>query len=529
MWLHPEIRALHQIPAYWKDRTPDKVAVRAGHADVTYAELEARVAGLAAALTGRAGADVRRPVGFLGKNVPEVWEVWFGAGRAGLPFVPLNWRSPVAELADVVRDAAPGVVFVDADHADTMQAVAAIVEDDIEVVPFTSVADSGPGLAPWASSRAGGEVTPARGHDVALLAYTSGTTGSPKGAMVLNEAFSLSILSDELEPTISWSPDDVLLMVMPNFHLAGTWVSLPALYHGATVAMVPAFEPAAVLAAVERWRPTVACLVPTAIQFLVGSDAASSTDFSSLRTLIYAGSPMPTSVIDRALEVLGCELRQFYGTTETYIISILRPDDHATTDEQRLPVKASAGKPVPLVEIKVVDLDGAEVGVGVTGQVLVRSPMVMAGYLGKPSETANVMNDGWYATGDLGYLDEGGYLFLVDRLKDMVVTGGENVYSVEVERALQRSDKVAMVAVVGSPDEKWGEVVTAYVVPSPSATEADPAELAEELKEHTRSLIAAYKVPKVIHVVDGLPMTSSGKVRKVELRQQAVREGMTSQ
>ena len=520
MWLHPEIRALHQIPHYWATRSADKIAIRAGDISLTYGQLEEQVALLACALAALGEPGSQRPVGFVGKNMPEVWTAWFGAGRCGRPFVPFNWRSPAPELAEVVQDAAPEVIFAEREHADTVAQAVATTGAPIHVVVFDSLASGGSGLSGWVSERPAATPSPATGQDVALLAYTSGTTGRPKGAQVLNEAFSLSVLSDELEPTITWSTDDVMLMVMPNFHLAGTWVSVPALYYGATVAIVPAFEPAAVLAAIETYRPTVACLVPTAIQFLVHSEAAQTTDFSSLHTLVYAGSPMPATTIDKALEVLDCDLRQFYGTTETYIISILRPDDHRVTDPEAVGIKASCGKPVPLVETRVVSPDGADVATGEVGEVLVRSPYTMAGYLGKPQETADAIRDSWYWTGDLGYRDAGGFLYLVDRAKDMVVTGGENVYSVEVERALQRHPKVAMVAVVGTADDRWGEAVTAYVVPSAEAQGDDGDALADELAAHAHELIAGYKVPKIIRVVESLPMTSSGKIRKVDLRKQ---------
>jgi acyl-CoA synthetase (AMP-forming)/AMP-acid ligase II len=243
-------------------------------------------------------------------------------------------------------------------------------------------------------------------------------------------------------------------------------------------------------------------------------------DFSSLRTLIYAGSPMPTATIDKALELLGCELRQFYGTTESYILTILRPDDHISHQDD---IKASCGKPIPLVYLRVVDSDGTDVRDGDIGQVIVRSPMIMSGYYRKPQETADVFRDDWYWTGDLGYRSESGHYYLVDRAKDMIVSGGENVYSVEVERALQRHPAVALAAVVGMPDERWGEAVIAFVVPNAGdrLAESFSTTLADDLKAHARQLIAAYKVPKVIHIVESLPMTPSGKVRKVELRKLA--------
>lgn len=318
-----------------------------------------------------------------------------------------------------------------------------------------------------------------------------------------HDGFDLSILSDELEPTIRTGSENIHLMAMPNFHLAGTWVSLPTLYHGGTVAMIPFFEPTAVLEALARHRPTTLCLVPTAIQWLVEEVRRTGADVTSLRTLIYAGSAISPSVIEGALDALRCELRQFYGTTETYIISILRPADH---DSSRPDLVASAGAPVPLVSVRIVDPVGDECPTGEVGEVLVRSPYVMAGYLGQPDASASAFTDGWYRTGDLGFHSTAGHLTLVDRAKDMVVSAGENVYSVEVERALGSHPDVAMAAVIGVPDERWGEAVTAFVVPA-QGCDVDP----DALRAHCRERIAGYKVPKNIHIRAELPLTPSGR------------------
>ncbi|MGH8997225.1 MAG: AMP-binding protein, partial [Acidimicrobiales bacterium] len=486
-------------------------ALRTEALEISYKELEQRTNQVGHALANR-GAQ-KGNVCFIGKNVPEFWIAWLGTGKAGAAFVPLNWRCAAPELAELIDDAAPSVILTQREYAGMVEKALAESTATPEVIVFDSRAEGGAGLTEWCGQEPTADPgVPVTGEDIALIAYTSGTTGRPKGVMIRHEAFDLFHLSDDLEPTINWSADDVNLMVMPNFHLAGSWVSLPALYHGGTVATLPAFEPNGVLDAIERCRPTTLCLVPTAIQALLAAARTTSADLSSLRTLIYAGSPIPASTIEQAITTLGCELRQFYGATETYIITILRPDDHHPGD---IDVRASCGAPVPLVAVRIVDPTGADLPDGEVGQVLVRSPMVMAGYFHQPEETARVLRDGWYWTGDLGYRTPSGHHFLVDRAKDMVVTGGENVYSVEVERALQKHPSVAMVAVVGIPDERWGEAVTAYVVPQAGASDTG---LADDLGRHCRELIAAYKVPKDIHIVESLPMTPMGKVRKVDLR-----------
>ncbi|MFB9072719.1 class I adenylate-forming enzyme family protein [Citricoccus parietis] len=494
------------------------MALLQGELTLTYGELHELSSQAGQALNG--ALDPATPVGYLGRNCLELWVLWFGAGKSGRPFVPLNWRLAPRELAALLEDSGVGLVVVEVEFADQVQLALDLMEHPVSMLPLAPEATGGTGLRDWqAGYPTEDPAAEVFGHDAALIAYTSGTTGRPKGALTTHESFSFSFLSDELEPTISWDRDYVALMVMPNFHLAGTWVSLPALYQGASLAVVPAFEPAAVLDAVDRYQPTFMCLVPTAIQFLLDHERARRTDFSRLKTVVYAGSSINASTIRKALDILDCDLRQFLGTTETYIISILRPEDH---DLDRPELLASCGKPIPLVEVQITDPDGNEVPDGQVGELRVHTPMLMAGYLNKPEETANAVENHWYRTGDVGYRNPEGYLFLVDRAKDMVVTGGENVYSIEVERAVASFPGVSQVAVVGTPDNRWGEVVTAYIVVDPGA-QLD----AGALQEHCRSLIAAYKVPRIVNVVDDLPLTPSGKIRKADIRVQAAEAATT--
>jgi acyl-CoA synthetase (AMP-forming)/AMP-acid ligase II len=346
----------------------------------------------------------------------------------------------------------------------------------------------------------------------ALLGYTSGTTAAPKGVPISHGALMNWFRAAATEPSVSWNSDDVGLMVMPNFHLAGTLVSLPALYHGASLAILSAFDPAAFVDAIAAHRPTVTCVVPTAMQMLLDHKSDQPADFSSLRRILYAGSPIGQYTLQQVLDVFGCDFVQFYGTTETFIITLLRPEQHRLDNPDLL---RSCGQPMPGVELRIVDPNGRDVGSGVNGEVLVRSPWMFSGYWNKPDATATAIIDGWYRTGDAGIRDQNGNLFLVDRLKDMIVSGGENIYSAEVERALAAHPSVQSVAVVGAPDQKWGERVVAFVVLRPD-TSVDVSDLVS----HCRGLIAGYKVPKEIHLIESLPQTASGKVQKGALRQQ---------
>ena len=504
----PEIDSIADMARVWGSLTPDKVALIDAYGAVTYGELDDRSNRIANAIID-GGVRPGSHIGYLGKNSAEFFAIWMGINKAGCALCPLNWRSPALELAGLADDAQLPMIFVGPGFAGLAADVQREVAVSVDLVEEEALSDW---LVDAASADPG---HPVAGDRSALLTYTSGTTGKPKGVQISHDAFANWFRFSASEPAQQWGADDVGLMTMPNFHLAGTWVTLPALYHGATLAILAAFDPDDFVRAVDAYRPTVACLVPTAIQLLLDHPSSELCDFSSLRRLYYAGSPIGVDTLRRAIATFGCDLVQFYGTTETYIITLLRPEQHRLDNPRLL---TSCGQTMPTVELRVVNPNGRDVPTGDAGEVLVRSPWMFSGYWNKPEATAAAIVDGWYHTGDGGTFDEDGNLYLVDRLKDMIVTGGENVYSAEVERALGGHPAVASVAVVGAPDEKWGERVVAFVVPRPevSATAAD-------LVSHCRRQIAGYKVPKEIHFVPELPVTASGKVQKAGLRQQLLK------
>lgn len=498
------IRNVPDIVLAWSNDAPDKAALIDSGRTLTYAQLYERSNRIANTLIAAGNVPGSR-VGYLGKNSAAFFEIWVGANKAGCALAPLNWRSAPPEIADVVLDSNVRVIFTGREFAELANRVGTLADTTVQVVAedeleewLSSVDSTEPGITVSETA-------------TSLLSYTSGTTAAPKGVPITHRALMNWFRSAAAEPSVNWTCDDIGLMVMPNFHLAGTLVSLPALFHGGSLAILEAFEPAAFTAAVARHRPTVTCLVPTALQMLVDHNCEQSTDFSSLRRILYAGSPIGQQTLQRALQLFRCDFVQFYGTTETFIISLLRPEQHRVDNPDLL---KSCGQPMPGVELRIVDTDGHERPAGTAGEVLVRSPWMFDGYWNKPDMTASAIVEGWYHTGDGGIRDEDGNLFLVDRLKDMIVSGGENIYSAEVERALAAHPSVQTVAVVGAPDEKWGERVVAFVVAYPDK----PVEMSE-LLTHCRELVAGYKVPKEIHFRESLPHTASGKVQKAALRQ----------
>jgi acyl-CoA synthetase (AMP-forming)/AMP-acid ligase II len=511
MWRYAEIRYLPDIPRYWAAKSADKVALIEGSARRTYSQLDERSSAIANRLLEMA---VRRgdTIGYVGKNAIEVFEVWFAASKIGCTFAPFNWRLAVAELVGILDDASPPVVFATAEIAATIRLVRERTKATFEIIAFQPSTAPDGGLESWVKGCS--TTDPAveiDGDDIALLSYTSGTTGLPKGVTARHEAFQYSFLCGTLEPALVRYDNDILLMSMPNFHLGGSWVSIAALYHGATISILPAFDSDALIATLRRDRPTIVPLVPTAIQLLVSRPDVTSEDFSSVRSIIYFGSPIGQQLLKSAIDKLQCEFCQCYGTTESYFNTVFRHDDHLTADASRL---ASCGRPLPMVYMKVIDGNGEETPRGTVGELLVYTPMMMSGYRNRPEATSQVLKHGWYRTGDLAKQDNDGFFYIVDRVKDMIISGGENIYSAEVELALLKHSGIVLAAVIGTPDPNWGEKVTALVVLKPGIELSE-----EELQKHCREYLAGYKVPKTVLFETSLPLTPSGKVQKGPLRE----------
>ncbi|WP_026296032.1 long-chain-fatty-acid--CoA ligase [Aromatoleum toluclasticum] len=513
MWLHADIASLADIPRYHARTAGDRVALMNARRRETFRELD-RAASRIANLLIEAGVKRGAVVGFYGRNSIEYFEAMFGASKAGCPLLPLNWRLSAMELKGVVDDAQPALVFVDREFVPLVEQVRETGARRFEIVEFDSTTDGESALktrmAACSEADPNVEVRP---EDTALLLYTSGTTGEPKGVELTHGGMNHMRLCEHLEPAFSWRPDDVMMFVMPNFHLVGTGLSLQGLYNGVPLTILPGLDIPALLATIARDRPTICCLVPTAIQMILDHPAVADTDLSSLRLVMYAGSPITAPLLKRAMSTLRCDFMQFYGATETCgAVTLLRPDQHDLNDERKL---KSCGTPVPLVEVQILSAAGDELPDGEIGEFVVRSPAMFKGYLNKPAQTDSVLSDGWYRTGDAGYRDADGLLYLVDRTKDMIISGGENVYSTEVEQALSKHPGVSQVAVIGLADERWGERVTAIVVPVDGRA---PGE--DELIAHCREMIAAYKAPKQIIFAPSLPMTPTGKILKAALRKQ---------
>ncbi|KRF21093.1 hypothetical protein ASG90_01400 [Nocardioides sp. Soil797] len=511
MWLHSEIRTLGDIPRHYAQTMPESPAlIDAAGAD-SWARLDSRSNQVARVMLDL-GITPGDRVALLGKNFKQYFEVLFGVGKVSASLVPLNWRLAKPELVGIINDARPAVLLVDEEYADTAAAVIAASDTTCRVIGYDS---ANPDRGEWAGLVAaasdtdpGIEVNP---WETVVLMYTSGTTGLPKGVQLSHQNYLYLRLCEHLEPSFNYTADDVMLTVMPLFHAMGVGLSLQALYNGAAVAVYSMPTPAELIELIERDRPTILPLVPAVIQMMLEVAGESTEVFAPVRVVVYAGAAMPMAVLQRALKAMDCDFIQFYGSTETAAgVTFLRPEQHRQGAKLE-----TCGSPLPLVEIKIADPLGDEVPDGAVGEFLIRAPSLTTGYFNQPELTAAAFAGGWYHSGDAGFRDEEGFLHLVDRVKDMIITGGENVYSTEVENALGQVDGVQMCAAVGLPDDKWGERVVGVVVADPSAALTEATVIAQ-----CRELIAGYKVPKEIRFLNELPMTASGKVMKNSLREQ---------
>jgi long-chain acyl-CoA synthetase len=490
---------------------PEAPAIEYEGRTVTFGELDERSSRLANALAAR-GVKPRDRVAFLDKNGPEYFEVTFALAKLNAVNVALNWRLAPAELAQVIADAGAVALLVGRDFVPHIEKIEA------EIPTVQSIVAIG-GHARWddydeflASGEATDPGIEARGDDVAFQLYTSGTTGLPKGVMLTNDNF----FQGAVNVAESWrfTPDSVNLAVMPMFHIAGSGWSMVGLTLGCQTVLLRDVDPARILELIPAFGVTNAFIVPAVIQFLLMTPAVNETDFSTLRAIVYGASPITDTVLTQAMETFGCEFIQVYGLTETTgAITQLDPEHHDPVDRPHL--LRSCGKPYPWVEVRVVDPEsGAEVPAGTVGELWTRSRQNMLGYWGNDTATsAAIDEDGWFKTGDAGFTDDDGFLFLHDRVKDMIVSGGENIYPAEVENVLAKHPDIADVAVVGVPDEKWGEAVKAVVVARDGSA---PTE--QELIGFARERLAGYKLPKSVDFTDVLPRNPSGKLLKKDIR-----------
>lgn len=506
-----EMNTLHQALRHHARNRPDSLAIAIEDRRIGYGELMDRAEHVAGALAG-AGLMRGDRICWLSKNHESGFELLIGACLAGIVLVPINWRLAPAEIRFILEDSECRMLFVSTEFMPVVAGLAPDLPQLGAVICTDAPADMPASYLGWRNSAGGCACPPADPEEIAVQLYTSGTTGRPKGAMLSHRALLASkSLWRDLD-WYEWRTGDVGLLAMPMFHIGGLGWGLMALEAGMPSLILAEFDAMRILALVDAHAFTKTFLVPAALQALIDHPNAAQTDFSAVRTILYGASPMPLALLERSMELIGCDFAQQYGMTETAgTVAALAPADHRPGN----PRLASAGRALPGVEIAIRGPDGTTLPPSAIGQIAIRGCANMSGYWRRPDATTEAVDDdGWLLTGDAGWLDSEGYLHVCDRINDMIISGGENVYPAEVESALSSHPAVAEAAVVGLPDDRWGEAVVGVIVARDGTVAAD-----EEIIAWARERIAAFKAPKRLVRIDQLPRNASGKILRRVLRE----------
>ena len=494
-----------ELITHWAQEKPDQVALEQDGAALTFAELEDRSRRIVAMLAAH-GVGKGDRIAWLGKNARHYFELFYSAARIGVVMVPIGWRLAAPEIAYILGDTGAKLVFIDEGFGELAAKACGELDTPPEIID-TPTAQREIAAAPADAFDGAGP------DDPVLQLYTSGTTGNPKGAVLTNaNLFSLRQPAEAAaQPWSSWDEDEAILICMPCAHIGGTGLGIMAIAAGIRGIVQSEFTPDGVLDGFEQGI-TRLFIVPAALQMVVQHPRAKDTDMSAVKYVMYGAAPIPLDLLREAVQTIpGAGFLQCYGMTETTgTIAMLPPEDHALDGNQRM---RSAGKAVPGAELKVVGEDGGELPCGEVGELICKSPSNMIGYWNLPDATRGALKDGWMHTGDAAYMDEDGYVYIQDRIKDMIISGGENVYPAQVESAIYGHPAVSEVAVIGVPDETWGEAVKACVVPKQGTT-VDP----DDIIAFTRERLAGFKVPKTVEVIDAMPRNPSGKILRRELR-----------
>ena len=490
-------------------KQPDNTALVYQGRETSYGALSQTSNQVAQALLAE-GIEPTARIGFMGANSDLYFQLLYGVQKTRGVLVGVNSRLAGPEVAYVLNDAHAEMLFVGKDFVPLIEGILADCPSIKRVIAMDGGHDEWAAFADW---RDGAEaIAPEMDYqsdDDFIQLYTSGTTGHPKGVQLTN--LNMKSAFDQSDDWAGWQRDEHVLLCMPLFHIAGVNVGLIGLFKGCKVTVLPEVDPAEILRLIEVEKVNVLFMVPAVILFIMQQPNIGEADVSSVRQVIYGAAPIAEELLVQASAKFKCDFVQVYGLTETTGGGTnLKPADHNPARNKL----RSCGKPNKGVEVRIVDENGKDVAQGEVGEIVMRGATIMKGYWNKPEATTDAIRDGWFYSGDAGFVDEEGYVFIHDRVKDMIVSGGENVYPAEVENALFAHPQIADVAVIGVPDEKWGEAVKACVV---AAAGADLSE--EDIIAFARERIAGYKLPKSVDFIDALPRNPSGKILRRELRE----------
>jgi fatty-acyl-CoA synthase len=504
---HHDLTTFDQFLSFWAKDRPDEIALQDGDRATTYAEADDLTKRLIAMFADY-GIGKGDRIGWYGKNADQYFLLLYAAGRIGAVLTPVSWRLAAPEIAYILGDANAKLVIASTEFVEAAKKATANLPNPPKVISGDDAFAAAKALPPATFDAADP-------NEAVLQLYTSGTTGNPKGVELSNwNLFSLRKPGlDEDQPWNQYEAHDCMLAVMPCSHIGGTGVAALAVSNGLRIEVLSEFTPDGVLRAIQNGA-THMFLVPAAIQFVIQHPAAADTDFSRLRYMMYGAAPMPLELLKEAVRMMPeTGFIQVYGMTETTgTVTMLPPEDHSLQGNERM---RSAGKAVPGVQVEIRDEHNKPVPLGQIGEICILSPSNTAGYWQLPEATASTIDaDGWVHTGDAGIMDADGYVYIQDRIKDMIISGGENVYPAEVESAIYGHPAIAEVAVIGIPSEKWGEEVKACCVAKPGMTIE-----AHEVLAYAKERIADFKVPKSIDVIAEMPRNPSGKILRRQLRE----------
>lgn len=500
---------------YYARNNPDFGCVRQGEQAYSFAQMLELSNRTANGLRELGVAHGQR-IAVLGENSPNHYMMFLAAARIGAVAVPLNYRLAPAELAFVINDAEVKVLLVLDGMQECVVALREHLKDDV-VVLSEGMPDS-QDWQTWLQQQSVDSIASddanVQPNDAVLQLYTSGTTGNPKGVVLSHFNLLSLVISNSVATPVRSNAGESSIICAPLFHIGGAGSVIMGLFSGQEALLHKAFDPMPLLHDLENYPVSQIFMVPAMIGALLQVPDIKQRDFSQLRAIFYGASPISESLLRSALEVFQCDFVQMYGMTETTgTVVNLSARDHKLALDSRPELLRAAGRPSLGVQAKIVDPDGQQLPAGEVGELLIKADTNMLSYHNLPEATAETLTDGWVHTGDAGYIDEQGYIFLKDRIKDMVVSGAENIYPVEVENAIAKHPSVIDVAVIGIPDDKFGEALLAFVVLKAGA------ELScEEMIEFCRDKIAGYKIPRQLEQIDELPRNATGKVLKKTLR-----------
>ncbi|MFI9175878.1 fatty acid--CoA ligase [Streptomyces lincolnensis] len=510
---HPQLQTLVQTTTFHAQHQPTTPAVLCEGRTLTYEQLHRESNRIANALQA-AGLTPGDRVAYLGKESEHYYEILFGCAKSGTVLVPVNWRLTAPEVSHILEDSGTRLLFLEDEFAP--------IVEKAPTAPPETVVTLGEPFAAWKAShsdsdRDGDTDSDPKPYDVTpdtpvAQLYTSGTTGLPKGVVLAHRSFFAirDALAGEGLDWIDWRAGDIALIGIPGFHIGGLWWATQNFNAGTTVVAMRAFAARQAVDLIRDLGITTACVVPAMLRMMLTEPGVSAKDFTTLRKTVYGGSPISEALLEESLAVLDCEFAQIYGLTETGNTAVcLPPAAHVPGG----PLMQAAGRPYPGVRSKVIDGEGRELPPGAVGEVCLATPARMVEYWGLPDETAKTLVNGWIHTGDAGFVDEDGYVFIRDRIKDAILVAGENVYPAEIENVLEGHPGVAEAVVVGAPDERWGEYVHAFVVPAPEQR-TSPRDLHTFLVPR----LASFKLPARYEFIDSVPRNPSGKILRRELR-----------